>query len=137
MELLVHPKPEYLLDASLESLHAESTDWLNEIDFWRDEMAFFYKLLHRKETRDAFPSETLAAMEKELVSITGDKLDQLRDHVIRHERSLADLLRTTSLLQEEGYRETHRWLHRDMSALNVMIRAFKKNVYSFAANSDF
>jgi hypothetical protein len=48
MKLLSNPKTEYLLDASFEYLHNESLEWLNEMDFWRDEMAFFQKLLHKE-----------------------------------------------------------------------------------------
>jgi hypothetical protein len=41
MELLTSQKMEYLLDASLQALHAESLEWIQEIDFWKDEMIFF------------------------------------------------------------------------------------------------
>ena len=41
MELLTSPKATYLLEADLVILHEESQEWLNDISFWRDEIAFF------------------------------------------------------------------------------------------------
>lgn len=131
MELLSNPKTKYLLDASLEFLHAESLEWLKEIDFWQDEIAFFYKLLHKKEPKNSFPREALASMEKKLVDINSDKLDKVRSEIQSHERSLAAVLKTTSLQEEENYREIHRKLLRVLYEINVLIRNFKKDVFSF------
>jgi len=134
MELLTYPKSEYLLEASLESLHQESQEWLNEIEFWADEMAFFFTLLHKKEVRETFPSEELADLEKELIRIHGDRLDTIKSSVQRHERILAAVLKTTSLQEEESYRTTHRQLLMEIYALQLLVRNFKKTVFSFAKN---
>ncbi|MBA3706528.1 MAG: hypothetical protein H0W84_11715 [Bacteroidetes bacterium] len=48
MELLANPKSKYLLDAGLEILHEQSIEWLNDIEFWHDEIAFFYSLVIKK-----------------------------------------------------------------------------------------
>ncbi len=131
MELLFSPRMEYLLDASLETLHSESLEWLKEIGFWQDEMAFFYKLLHKKESKESFPSEELAALEKKLVGITGDKLDKTMNEVQNHERFLASLMRTTSFHEEENYRQAHRRLLQDIYDIHALIRDFKKDVFVF------
>jgi hypothetical protein len=131
MELLTQPKMEYLLDASLQELHIEGVEWMNDVDFWKDEMTFFYKLLHKKTSNKAFPTKELAAMEKELIRISSDKLDKIRDAVQTHERSLAKVLRTTSLQDEAGYRETHRRLLKEIYEIHVLIRKFKNDVFSF------
>ena len=121
----------YLLDASLESLHSESLEWLKEIGFWHDEVAFFYKLLHKKESKESFPSRELAAIEMKLVGITGDKLDKVMNAVQNHERSLALLIRTTSFQEDENYRQAHRRLLQDVYDLHILIRNFKKEVFAF------
>ena len=36
METAPYPDTKYLLDVSIDALHAESLRWLKEIDFWRD-----------------------------------------------------------------------------------------------------
>ena len=131
MELLTHPKSEYLLAASLEDLHAQSQEWLKELGFWSDEMAFFYKLLHKKETRNIFPPKDLAEIEKVLIGINSDQLLSLRAGVLSHERLLSSVIKSTSLAEEQVYRETHRKLLGDMRDLDMVIRAFKNSVFSF------
>lgn len=131
MELLTFPKNEYLLDASLEDLHAQSQEWMKEIDFWNDEIAFFYKLLRKKEVKDVFPARELAEIEKTLIRINSDDMLRLRDEVLNHERLLSTLIRSTSLDEEQVYREAHRRLYRDMYKLSELIRSFKKSVFSF------
>jgi uncharacterized protein YfkK (UPF0435 family) len=130
MELLTSQKMEYLLEASLQTLHTESLEWIQAIDFWREEMIFFYKLIHKKESMKGFPTKELAAIEKELIRISSDELEKIKTSVQRHERSLAAVLKTTSLRDEEGYREEHRKLLKDIYGIQALIRAFKKNVFS-------
>lgn len=131
MQLLSNPKTDYLLEASLESLHAESLEWLKEIDFWRDEMVFFYKLLRSSPSNKAYPTAELAAVEMELVSLTSDKVDKIRNDVLRHERELSAVIRSLSSGEEERYRETHRTLLLEIYDVHVQIRNFKKEVFSF------
>jgi hypothetical protein len=131
MELLIYPKTDYLLDASLESLHAESQAWLQNIDFWTDEMAFFYKLLHKKELIETYPSRELAAIEKELIKVYGERLEKARTEIQSHERLLGALVKSTSFVEDENYREKHRKLVLEIFDIQVLIRSFKKKVFDF------
>lgn len=72
MELLSPSKTEYLLDVPLEALHAETLAWLDELGFWADEMSFFYKLLHHNKFSNAFPSEQVADIDKELIDLASE-----------------------------------------------------------------
>jgi hypothetical protein len=131
MELLIYPKTDYLLDASLESLHSESQAWLQNIDFWTDEMAFFYKLLHKKELIETYPSRELAAIEKELIKVYGERLEKARTEIQSHERLLGALVKSTSFMEDENYREKHRKLVLEIYDIQVLIRSFKKKVFDF------
>lgn len=131
MELLNYPKTDYLLDASLETLHAQSVEWLNELGFWSDEMTFFYRLLRHKSASKAFRTSQLAEVEKELVKLNGEQLDKVKTGVVSHEHLLAAAYKTSSLPDERTYREAHRKLLGDMHALHQNIRDFKKKLFSF------
>ena len=48
----LNPKTEYLLGAGLDVLHFESREWLDTIDFWKDEIRFFNDLLKHKEASE-------------------------------------------------------------------------------------
>lgn len=131
MEMLGNPKTEYLLEASLEKLHAESREWVNEIAFWNEEMAFFYKLIHLREPHISFPTTGLADLEKKLIQITGEQLGNLKAEVEKHERSLGLLVRSNSFTEEHQYREAHRHLLGRMYEQLTVIRDFKKGVFGF------
>jgi hypothetical protein len=132
MELLTYSSTAYLLNASLESLHAESCNWLKEIGFWRDEMVFFYKLLNKREFANTFPSKELAAIQNELIRIQSERLDGVKEKVESHEQALAALIKANSIQNEIGYREMHEKLLKEMHDSNSQIREFKKNVFAFA-----
>ena len=131
MELLINPQTSYLLQADLASLHAESKSWLEEIDFWQDESAFLFKLLHSKLASDAFPPAEISGFDKKLISINTDSAENLKAKVQDHERALAMALQSTSMSDEDSYRTTHRDLRVKMIEANMIIRNFKKEVYAF------
>lgn len=134
MNLLGYPKSDYLLEAPLKSLHDHSVTWLNELNFWKDEMVFFYHLLYHQKFSKPFPSAEMAEIEKEIVELNVERLDRLRSGVARHEQNLASVYRTASMAEEQIYREAHRNLLNDIDALYEDIRKFKKKIFSFVEN---
>ncbi|MDN3690247.1 hypothetical protein [Cyclobacterium jeungdonense] len=133
MELLTYSRSAYLLNASLESLHVESREWINEMDFLKDEVAFFHHLIKKNETIKSFPAQEFKALENELILI-GNKVGKMREKVSSHEQQLAALFKTTQVEEEEAFRKTHRKLLLEMYDLHYLVRKFKKNVYSFVKN---
>jgi hypothetical protein len=132
MELLAYPNSRYLLEASIDSLHAESLEWLKEIDFWKDEMTFFYKLIHTRKAFAGFPTEELATIDKELIRINSDKVDKLRKEVQDHEQLLVSIVKTPVLMDKERYTDTHRNLLMEIYAVSELIKDFKRSVFSFS-----
>jgi len=132
MELLTYPNSKYLLEVSIDSLHADSLEWLNEIDFWKDEMTFFYKLLHKKNAFDDFPTEELASLDKELIRINSDQLDKLKKELQKHEQLLAAIIKNPSLMEKEKYSAMHHELLLEIFAVSQLIKDLKRRVYSFS-----
>jgi len=131
MELITNPNSEYLHDASLETMHAQSREWLNEVDFWIEEMAFFYSLIHMREPHIFLPTVGIADLERELITLTSEHLLKLKMGVESHERALARMVKNISLDEEHEYRETHQRLLEEMNRLQEGIRKFKKSVFAF------
>lgn len=131
MELLSYSNSTYLLNASLESLHAESREWLNEIEFLKDETAFFKKLILNRDTIDAFPPEELMLLNEELMNLTQVKLERMKLQVEDHEKLLANLINFNQLKHAESYRQTHRVLFIEMHDIISQIRTIKKKIFSF------
>lgn len=130
MNLLTHPGSAHLLGASLESLHEESLFWFEEISFWQNEMTFLYKLLNQRLPLKPFPSEKLAALEKELVDIQSSRLDTAKKEIVKHERALAVLLQNPFSNDAERFREEHQRLFTQMYTIYDEIKGFKAKVYT-------
>jgi hypothetical protein len=132
MELLSYPNSKYLLETSIDSLHADSLEWLREIEFWKDEMTFFYKLLHKKNAFTGFPTEELAALDKELIQINSDKLDKIKKEVQNHEQLLSVIIKTPTLWEKEKYSEAHHHLLLEIVAVSELIKELKRTVFYFS-----
>lgn len=136
MKLLTKESTEYLIDAPLSALHSESNAWMKELKFWSDEIAVFYRMLHRKEWDREFPSREVSDVEKELVTLNVQVQKQKAD-VTKHERFLSSLVQSTSLSIEDGYRDAHRTLRYEILDLHHRMRTFRRSLFSFILKYEF
>ena len=137
MELLTSTKSDYLLNGSIETLHQQSNEWINEIQFWRDELAFFYALTVKK-TLKGVPEKMKAIAEeseKEMIKLTGGELDNLLEKVLRHENSLS-LVLDNKYEDEQSYREKHKHLAAKISEFEQRFKLLKKEVFKLIAYID-
>lgn len=135
MELLASPKARYLLEAGLDVLHAQTNEWVSEIAFWRDELAFYYVLMLDK-TNQWVPenkSSDLNAIENEIVSLSGSDLDELQKAVLEHEKFLNDLL-DNHPENEQVYRTKHRQLAVQVIQFEKRFKYLKKSVFALFKN---
>lgn len=138
MELLTtSPKTTYLLEAKLEVLHAQSNEWLNEIEFWKDESAFFYQLIVNKTTSfvPVVAKNDIEKIENELVKITGGDLDDLQKEVEQHEVFLNDLLES-KYLSEDSYRKRHELLTFRFLKFERRFKELKNEIFKLVKQID-
>lgn len=131
MELLTSPKATYLLEAGLEILHEQSNEWLNDISFWKEEIAFFYAIIIKK-THVSVPldaKDSLQQIEEELGLISGGELEKLQKEVEEHEKSLYMFLKKKTGT-ERAYRETHKKLAHEFEDFEKKFREIKRNIFS-------
>jgi hypothetical protein len=124
----------HLLESSLDWMHTQTVEWLQEADFWKDETVFFYNLLRKTELRGTFPAEHLAALENELICITGQEITALKIALRQHEELLKSLLTKNSTDREGEYRHKHREIMVDVVSLENRIRDYKKSVFNYVKN---
>lgn len=127
MELLESAKTGFLLEAPLEILHEESMEWLEEIEFWKDEVAFFYKLMITKGERKP-PTKSLLSIQNQIIYFSSEKLDDLKLEIQTHERFLSRMMK--AIRQDEGaYRSKHRILSKNVSEFEKQFKEMKKKVF--------
>ena len=132
MELLTSPKTTYLLEADLVVLHEESQEWLNEISFWRDEIAFFYTLMIRKVDKEYSLEDKneLAHIQDEILSLSGREFTDIETIINQHESYLASLLKNNLLKDEQDYRNRHKVMASQMHAFNIRMQKLKKHIFT-------
>jgi hypothetical protein len=131
--LISNPKKHFLLGASLDILHHESTEWLGDIAFWKDELKFFDKLLKQKNPIEDSKHVYMSMLEM-LEKIHGDFINQLEEEVREHESMLAKLEQNKTGQSDWDYREKHRRIKSRIEMMTNEFRAFKKVIFNYVKN---
>jgi len=126
-------KHEFLLEAPLQVLHEESREWLEDIEFWKDEAAFLLKLLIEKTKEGVLNTQTssLKEAEKELLAVSVEKLEDLRIEVADHEKFLARLLEVKHP-DEQLYRTRHKAIVEKFRRFALEYRDMKHTLFQAA-----
>ncbi len=122
----------YMLEPSLMEMHHSSLEWLSTSVLWKQEVAFFQKLL------DAYVIKGTTTDEKKKIShfqnlITyygGELIDQLRKKIKTHEHRLADMLQELKGSDHE-YDEEHGELLEELSSFLKTFNSFKSEFFAF------
>lgn len=132
--MIAYPKTDYLLTSNTELLHNQSTIWLKDIEFWQDEIAFFYKRLHKIDSKKTVPITKFEELGWYL-KINTEKLEKHKNEIRIHENLLASLMRGSSINEEKNYRKTHGRLLKVMYDDQSMVTNFKSNLFCLFSNS--
>jgi|CXWL01.1.fsa_nt_gi hypothetical protein len=133
MKNLESPKSSFLLQAPIEVLHSESMEWLDEIELWKDESAFFYALIIKetKQNPSVFKTQESKDIEKHLVYVSAEKIDDLKLEVQAHEEFLSRLLDNPHL-DQQLYRSRHKALTEKIHVLENEIKEMKRKIFIVA-----
>ena len=126
-----NPKTEFLLGAGLDVLHFESREWLDTIDFWKDEVRFFNDLLKKKEASEKNNSE-YESMLKNLDQVHSDLFNDLRESVVKHEQLLSNIELSKKGLSDNDYRDKHTQLLSRINTFTKDFKTFKKVVFDYS-----
>jgi hypothetical protein len=127
----INPKQKLLLGAGLDVLHFESQEWLDTIDFWKDEVRFFENLLNKKEsTKES--KQDYSKLIKNLDKIHLDLFEDLEGDITDHESVLSRLIKGEKGLSDAIYREKHSQLTKRMNTFTDNFKTFKKIVFDYA-----
>lgn len=120
----------FLLEAPLEVLHAESLEWLEEIELWKDETSFFYALIidRAKTSPLIFTTKEAKDIERHLVYVSAEKLDDLAMEVRGHEKFLSRMMKS-GRMDEQLYRSRHKIISKKIHAFETEFRKMKNKIF--------
>lgn len=130
MKKLITSKNSFLLEAPFEILHSESLEWLEEVEFWKDETAFFYALIVEKTKKNpsVFKTKEAKDMEKQLIHISAGKIDNLKMDVQGHERFLSRIM-SDPKIDEQLYRARHKAIAAKIHAFEQEFKEIKRKLF--------
>ena len=118
---------------STDFIHREHKDWLNQLNFYQDEIKFFQNelvlVLHANHTSFSF-FETIDEYKKIFLKKL-KKIDSMRHQVIIHEKKLSGELET----EDQDLKE-HREIRERFTKFVNDFELLKKNFNRFAAHND-
>jgi len=129
----INPKAKLLLGAGQDLLHFETQEWLDSIDFWKDEIRFFENLLNKKKSQEESIQE-YSKMLKSLDKIHADLFKDIEDDILEHEKLLSRLVKVEKGLSDADYREQYQSLTERMNTFTNNFKTFKRIVFEYAKN---
>ena len=132
MEAITNPKTEYMLEARLDVLHYDSRKWISELEFMKNELQFFIKLLNSKVFEDA-KEQQRQHIYNNMNNLSSAIVAELEQEVKSHERKLAELLSAKSS-NDAAFREQHKELHKKMNQVDNDVKTLKMLVFGFVDN---
>lgn len=114
-----------------ETMLAKAAAWIADVEFWREEITFFYYQLQVKTERESCPVDILATISRDFSRLSTVDLIELKFMLARHEQSL-------QVAQEEQASDAVQTCHHDhevlrhvMQNFSVRIRELKRTLFTF------
>ena len=106
METLSAATSDFALDTSIMALHTENKSWLEEIDFYKDELIFFQHLINAKKLKH-HGTKRVQTLLTHLVSMNKFLVQDLDKEVTKHQKELNKLI-DENKSDDQRHRDRHR-----------------------------
>lgn len=127
----------FLLEASLDQLHFQTKEWIDEVKFYSEELNFLNGLIVEKidtrTTKDIDHKEIYRNIDTLLFKLSDDLLKNL----YAHEKLLAKIISAKNPHDNKTYRIDHIALSKKMKALEMGIKHLKKALFTYLKNNPF
>lgn len=131
MELLVRPRSDFLLQASLDGLHQASKVWISELEFWRDEHKFMMDLIGKYFLKmSVFKRLQHGQGLVYKIELSDDRSKEFLRATIKHEAHLAELMDNPFEQDEQKFREEHRKLEQGITDFMKDFKTLKKEMFN-------
>jgi len=134
MRVMVAVKKDFYLEVPLVVFHQHCLEWMEDIAFWKIEIKFLYKLVHRGMKNDpgVFKSAEAKKVEKQLLHISAQALDEWLREIKDHEKFLNKVLKKPRGQDEDLYRTQHKKLAERFRKFEIEYRRMKKKIFSLS-----
>ena len=126
---------DFLAERSIEDLHYSSRQWLFNIEFWRQELAFFQTLLDQNadKANSVDQKKQIDHFQHLITYYQGELLDEYHQKTRRHEKSMRAMLDGKAANVESAFREKHNILFDQIVSFDNQFKQHKLDFYEFIA----
>lgn len=121
-------KQPLLLEAPLEALHAQSREWIEDLEFMKDECAFLYTLIRNAHNSPLLKTSQARTIERALLQISNQRIEELTGEINGHENFLAAVIEGKSR-DEVMLRRRHRIISNSTAKLEKDFRKLKRQIF--------
>lgn len=132
MESVLSPAGNLALQPSLLDMHHSSLEWLSTTVLWKQEVAFFQKLLDRysPQLTSIEDKKKVSHFQNVITYYGGELIDSLRKKIKLHEHKLADRLQELKSTDTEYYQQQLELMD-ELGAFMKTFHSFKSEFFSF------
>ncbi|MFD0863836.1 hypothetical protein ACFQ1M_16590 [Sungkyunkwania multivorans] len=116
----------------IEELHRDSLNWISELDFIKDEIRFFKKLLRSYSFEPTTPNlfEKLQLFRQQMQEVLNRNMEDL-DLVRKHENHLSGMQECDQLECDQAYLLEHDRLGEEIVGHLKKFKKLKKNIFEY------
>ncbi|MEO1052417.1 MAG: hypothetical protein AAFX87_17430 [Bacteroidota bacterium] len=131
MENLTDGSAEVLFEDSLENLHLQSEQWVEEVGLWKNELQFFQKILDRYSGcfNTTEQKKTLDHFQHIITYYSGQLLDDFKQRVRRHEKYLRGIMDGEEPNMESEFRARHSSLFELINSFRHEYNNYKQDLF--------
>jgi hypothetical protein len=135
-DLSLRPKSDYLYTASFQELYLLTERWLLDMDFYRDELNFLYKLVD-KYFMLLLQDEDISAVQTLIKHIDATKREhfQLDSSMQDHLKHIGVMAENPFSQDEQQFRDEHAMLEKEMEEFIVDFKQTKKEVFAMTEHA--
>lgn len=105
--------------------------WIADVEFWREETAFFYYQLQVKTERERCPLDVLAVISQDLNRLSTADLIELKFMLARHEQALREMTAAQPSEATQRCQHDHEVLKHVIQSFAARIRELKRTLFAF------
>lgn len=121
-----------IIQQTLLSKHKKTLEWLSSAILWKQELAFFQKLLdaYAPNFKGVEEKQRLDHFQNIILYYRGELIDKLASQLRLHEKKLAEMFETRDETQVSYYKE-HDDLMTQLDSLNTQMVQYKEELFLF------
>ena len=134
--LSLRPKSDYLYTASFGELYKLTQRWAQEMNFYKDEINFLYKLVDKYFTL-LLKDEDITVLQSLIkhIDLVKREHEQLRSSISEHLKHLAVLAENPFSQDEVQFRDEHAILEEELEQLILEFKSTKKEVFALTEHA--